>query len=89
MIGAIFIGNAAYEAGNLTGALIGLKGILSMEVLTFGGNLDWFPFLLGGGVGVFLLAGSFRFLINSLVAIGQVVLMSVYWLFAHGYYDQT
>ena len=62
LIGAIFIGNAAYEAGNLTGALIGLKGILSMEVLTFGGNLDWFPFLfLGGGVGVFLLAGSFRF----------------------------
>ena len=25
LIGAIFIGNAAYEAGNLTGALIGLK----------------------------------------------------------------
>ena len=34
LIGAIFIGNAAYEAGNLTGALIGLKGILSMEVLS-------------------------------------------------------
>ncbi len=78
LIGAIFIGNAAYEAGNLTGALIGLKGILSMEVLTFGGRLDWFPFILGGGVGVLLLVGSFRFLKNSLVAI--VVLMSVSFL---------
>jgi Mn2+/Fe2+ NRAMP family transporter len=74
LIGAIFIGNAAYEAGNLSGALIGLKGILSMNVLTFGGSLDWFPFLLGGGVGALLLAGSFRLLKNSLVAI--VVLMS-------------
>ena len=47
LIGAILIGNAAYEAGNLSGALIGLKGILSMETLTFGGSLDWFPLLLG------------------------------------------
>ena len=78
LIGAIFIGNAAYEAGNLTGALIGLKGILSMEVLTFGGSFDWFPFLLGGGVGLLLLAGSFRLLKNSLVAI--VVLMSISFL---------
>ena len=78
LIGAIFIGNAAYEAGNLTGALIGLKGILSMEVLTFGGRLDWFPFILGGGVGVLLLVGSFSFLKNSLVAV--VILMSVSFL---------
>ena len=74
LIGAIFIGNAAYEAGNLSGALIGLRGILSIEALTFGGSFDWFPFLLGGGVGALLLMGSFRLLKNSLVTI--VILMS-------------
>ena len=74
LIGAILIGNAAYEAGNLSGALIGLKGILAMDKLTFGGSLDWFPLLLGLGVGGLLIAGSFTFLKNSLIAI--VVLMS-------------
>ena len=44
LIGAIFIGNAAYEAGNLSGALIGLRGILSIEALTFGGVLTGFLF---------------------------------------------
>ena len=78
LIGAILIGNAAYEAGNLSGALIGLKGILSMETLTFGGSLDWFPLLLGLGVGGSLVVGSFRFLKNSLIAI--VVLMSASFL---------
>ena len=74
LIGAILIGNAAYEAGNLSGALIGLKGILAMDKLSFGGTLDWFPLLLGFGVGGLLIAGSFTFLKNSLIAI--VVLMS-------------
>jgi manganese transport protein len=78
LIGAILIGNVAYEAGNLSGALIGLKGILSMEKLTFGGSLDWFPLLLGLVVGGLLVVGSFRFLKNSLIAI--VVLMSVSFL---------
>ena len=78
LIGAILIGNVAYEAGNLSGALIGLKGILSMEKLTFGGCLDWFPLLLGLVVGGLLVVGSFRFLKNSLIAI--VVLMSVSFL---------
>lgn len=74
LMAAILIGNAAYEAGNLSGALIGLKGIFAMDKLTFGGSLDWFPLLLGFGVGGLLIAGSFTFLKNSLIAI--VVLMS-------------
>lgn len=78
LIGAIFIGNAAYEAGNLSGALIGLKGILSLEKLTFGSEVDFFPLLLGTAVGGLLVLGSFRFLKNSLVAI--VVVMSCSFL---------
>ena len=79
LIAAIFIGNAAYEAGNLSGALIGLKGILSIDTLNFGSDFDFSPLLLGLAVGGLLLLGSLRFLKNSLVAI--VVLMSCSFLF--------
>ncbi|MGB1971499.1 MAG: divalent metal cation transporter, partial [Flavobacteriaceae bacterium] len=66
LISAIFIGNAAYEAGNLTGALIGIRGVLSLDALTFGGTqFDWFPYLLGGAVAAMLVVGSFRFLKRS------------------------
>ena len=78
LISAILVGNAAYEAGNLSGALIGLKGVLSIEKISFGGSFDFFPLLLGIVVGGILLKGSFRFLKNSLVAI--VILMSCSFL---------
>lgn len=75
LVSAIFVGNAAYEAGNLTGALIGLKGILQMESLSLTGTFDWFPIVLGGGVASLFFFGSFKFLKNSLVVV--VALMSV------------
>ena len=75
LIGSILLGNAAYEAGNLSGALLGLKGILNREALTIGASFDLFPFMLGGAVASLLLAGSFRLLKNSLVAI--VIVMSL------------
>ena len=50
LIGSILLGNAAYEAGNLSGALLGLKGILNREALTIGASFDLFPFLRGGAV---------------------------------------
>ncbi len=78
LIGAILIGNAAYEAGNLSGALIGLKGILNIESLRFGESFDLLPLVLGGSVALLLVAGSFRLLKNSLVVI--VVFMSLSFL---------
>ncbi|MEL6976361.1 MAG: divalent metal cation transporter, partial [Bacteroidota bacterium] len=39
---AILVGNAAYEAGNIGGAALGLTGILGAE-----GVPPWTPFLLG------------------------------------------
>lgn len=79
LISAIFIGNAAYEAGNLTGALIGIRGVLSLDAITFGGTqFDWFPYLLGGAVAAMLVVGSFRFLKQSLIFI--VLLMSISFL---------
>ena len=53
LISAIFIGNAAYEAGNLSGALLGLKGLFGENTFLFGEH-DTLPLLLGLMVGYIL-----------------------------------
>ena len=77
LISAIFIGNAAYEAGNLSGALLGLKGLFGENTFLFG-ELDTLPLLLGLVVGYLLLKGNFKWLKQLLVAI--VILMSLSFL---------
>lgn len=74
LISAIFCGNAAYEAGNLSGALLGVKGVFPADILFFNGT-DYLPFLLGLLVAVLLWKGTFKSLQHILVAI--VVLMSI------------
>lgn len=46
LISAIFCGNAAYEAGNLSGALLGVKGVFPADILFFNGT-DYLPFYSG------------------------------------------
>ena len=77
LISAIFIGNAAYEAGNLSGALLGLKGLFGENTFLFGEH-DTLPLLLGLMVGYLLLKGNFKWLKQLLVAI--VILMSLSFL---------
>ena len=77
LISAIFIGNAAYEAGNLSGALLGLKGLFGENAFLFG-ELDTLPLLLGLIVGYLLLKGNFKWLKQLLVAV--VILMSLSFL---------
>ena len=77
LIAAIFIGNAAYEAGNLSGALLGLKGLLGATTFTVYG-VDVLPLLLGAVVAYLLLKGDLKWLKHLLVAI--VVLMSISFL---------
>lgn len=77
LIAAIFFGNAAYEAGNLSGALLGMKGIFSMDLGSALG-VDVFLLILSGLVGWMLLKGSFALLKHILVAI--VVMMSISFL---------
>ena len=77
LISAIFIGNAAYEAGNLSGALLGLKGLFGENTFLFG-ELDTLPLLLGLIVCYLLLRGNFKWLKQLLVAI--VILMSLSFL---------
>ena len=47
LISAIFIGNAAYEAGNLTGALVGIQALTPGLDFYFGTSFYFLPILVG------------------------------------------
>ena len=68
VICAIFIGNAAYEAGNITGAAIGLPKFSVMDI-----NL-WGVFI---GAVAFLLLASGKFRLIEHVLVGLVVCMAL------------
>ena len=68
VICAIFIGNAAYEAGNITGAAVGLPNFSVMDI-----NL-WGVFI---GAVAFLLLASGKFRLIEYVLVGLVVCMAL------------
>ena len=68
VICAIFIGNAAYEAGNITGAAVGLPAVSFMGI-----NL-WAVFI---GLIVFVLLASEKFYVIERVLIGLVICMAL------------
>ena len=70
VIGAILIGNAAYEAGNIAGGVLGLHLIL--------GEWKILPFVLGGISFVLLFFGKYKLVERVLIAL--VILMSVCFL---------
>lgn len=67
IISAVFIGNAAYEAGNITGGTIGL------QLLT--GAAWYHPLLLGGCAFVLLWIGSYK--VIERILISMVLLMGI------------
>ncbi|MDP6921843.1 MAG: Nramp family divalent metal transporter [Lutibacter sp.] len=72
ILSAIVLGNAAYEAGNITGASLGLTGL-------FGGGGDrYYPLLIGLIAFGLLYIGNYRILERCLI--GLVLLMSVSFL---------
>ena len=75
LISAIFIGNAAYEAGNLTGALVGIQALTPGLDFYFGTNFYFLPILVGSLVAVLIVLGSHKLLKNILI--GIVLLMSI------------
>lgn len=70
VIGAILIGNAAYEAGNISGGLLGLELLI--------GPSKWWPLLIGLGAFILLFIGKYKWIENLLIAL--VLLMSVCFL---------
>lgn len=73
---AIVIGNAAYEAGNITGAVLGAEAIFGDQSLQIGDfQLNLWSLLIGFIAFLLLFSGSYKTL--EKVFIGLVLLMSI------------
>jgi len=68
ILGAIVIGNTAYEAGNISGAALGLTAIFGASFTSY------YPIIIGGIAFVLLSFGNYKILERSLIAL--VLLMS-------------
>lgn len=79
ILSAIVLGNAAYEAGNISGGVLGLSTLFpETKVNLFGRELNYLVILLGLAAFLILLSGSYKILERSLIAL--VLLMSVSFL---------
>lgn len=67
---AIVIGNAAYEAGNISGAVIGIDGLL--------GTSRYWPLVIGAMAFLILFIGKFK--IIEKVLVGLVLVMSIVFI---------
>ncbi|WP_299596236.1 Nramp family divalent metal transporter [uncultured Microbulbifer sp.] len=76
VIGAIVVGNAAYEGGNLAGASLGLKLLTNTELATGKGSL-W-PMVVAAIAAALLWSGNYRLIERTLIVL--VALMSVAFL---------
>ena len=73
---AIVLGNAAYEAGNISGAVLGMEAVFSSVNFQFGAlELNIWSLVIGGIAFVLLLLGSYKKL--EKIFIGLVLLMSI------------
>ncbi|MFK7814275.1 MAG: Nramp family divalent metal transporter [Maribacter sp.] len=72
ILGAIVIGNAAYEAGNIGGATLGLEAIFGTEYI------NWYPWIIGFCAFVLLYIGNYKVLEKVLVSL--VIVMSLSFL---------
>ncbi|NDG45910.1 MAG: divalent metal cation transporter [Flavobacteriia bacterium] len=77
---SIMVGNTAYEAGNISGAALGLEtvfGLLNFNLLGF--KIKLYPLLIGLLVAGLLWLGKYKILERSLIFL--VILMSLAFLF--------
>ena len=81
MVSAILVGNAAYEAGNISGGVLGLQTIFEDTTLMLGDfQLNYLSMVIGIIAFGLLYGGNYKVIERSLV--GLVLLMSVSFLFA-------
>ncbi len=79
IISAIVIGNAAYEAGNISGAVLGLEAIFDNPVFEFNDfAINFFSILIGFIAFVLLFIGNYKVLEKALISL--VILMSIAFL---------
>lgn len=76
VLSAIVVGNAAYEAGNISGGVLGLSTLIpGSEFNVFGLDLNYLVLLLGLAAFLILISGSYKVLERSLFLL--VLLMSM------------
>lgn len=81
ILSAIFIGNAAYEAGNITGGTLGLSTILeSNSIEIVGVSIHYLPICIGLIAFVLLYIGNYKILERSLIVL--VLIMSMAFMLA-------
>ena len=75
VLSAIVAGNAAYEAGNITGGVLGLETVIGNPVLVIGDfSFNTLSIIIGVIAFVLLYLGNYKILERALI--GLVVLMS-------------
>jgi NRAMP (natural resistance-associated macrophage protein)-like metal ion transporter len=81
ILSAIVVGNAAYEAGNISGGVLGLETILENPKISLGGiTINAFSLIIGLAAFVLLYIGNYKILERALVTL--VILMSMSFLIA-------
>lgn len=79
ILAAIVIGNASYEAGNISGGILGLETVFGKVVISFGDfSINLMSLIIGGIAFALLYIGNYKFLEKALVSL--VLLMSVSFL---------
>lgn len=79
ILAAIVVGNASYEAGNISGGILGLETIFGKQQFSFGGiALNSLSLIIGAIAFVLLYIGNYKFLERALVSL--VILMSLSFL---------
>ena len=79
VLGAIVIGNAAYEGGNISGAVLGFEELFSPLNIDLGNQrISLIPVLLGLVAFLILYAGTFKIIERYLI--GLVMILSVVFL---------
>tara|TARA_R110002072_G_scaffold193809_7_gene351017 strand:- start:15349 stop:16575 length:1227 start_codon:yes stop_codon:yes gene_type:complete len=81
IICAIVIGNGAYEAGNISGGVLGLETFLAKSTISFQKiEINYLSLLLGFIAFIVLYLGKYKIIERALV--GLVILMSISFLIA-------
>ncbi len=79
ILSAILIGNAAYEAGNISGGVLGLETITNRGTFSLAGlEVNYLSILIGVIAFILLYIGNYKFIERSLVTL--VILMSLSFL---------
>ena len=76
ILSAVVVGNASYEAGNISGGILGLESILGKYSLSLGNmSINLMSLLIGFIAFLLLYIGNYKFLEKALISL--VLLMSV------------